>query len=294
MQGVVMRARVRLRGMTLMELIVVIVLLGILGVSFGVFIVPALTAYNALAQRATLVDAAESALRRMARDVRIAVPNSVRITIAGSGFTLEMVPTVDGGRYCATGLANCTAASELLDPAALDDNFEILGFFQDSTFTSAAAGTTTAYRLVVGNADTGIYSASGSSAVISPDPTTITLTTVSSRHHVALGATHQFCTSADCSPRQRVFVVRNADAPVRYVCDPSAQTLTRHAGYNFSGGPSGSGNLVASGVTDCGVAAMSSTTQVQDTGIVVMRLGLTGASGEVVTLMHQAQIDNTQ
>ena len=45
----------------------------------------------------------------MARDVRISLPNSLRvISSGGTSFALEMVPTFDGGRYCIDLTANCT------------------------------------------------------------------------------------------------------------------------------------------------------------------------------------------
>ena len=86
-------------------------MLGIVGTTFGVFIVPAITANQDLERRAALVDSAEIAVRRMARDIRIALPNSVRVSfVAGTGFAIEMIPTIDGGRYCLGGDANCASA----------------------------------------------------------------------------------------------------------------------------------------------------------------------------------------
>ena len=81
-------------GFTLGELIIVIVILGIIGSSFAAFIVPALLANRDLERRAALVDSADIALRRMTRDIRIALPNSVRITSNAAGFAIEMLPTV--------------------------------------------------------------------------------------------------------------------------------------------------------------------------------------------------------
>lgn len=321
MQGTVTRP-LRPSGMTLIELVMVIILLGILGTSFGLFIVPMVNGYNAMVQRAALVDAGESALRRMARDIRIAVPNSVRISAVGSGFALELVPTVDGGRFCATGLVDCgslsgsslTAAQQTLDVNNNDTEFDIIGCFQDSSF--AVLGSTSAYRLVVGNKSSEVYADSGTPKVITPSTTSITLSVDPSggcgvganaaRHHVTLGAGHKFCpdaTADDCNgrtPRQRVFVVKKSEAPVSYICNPSAgvQTLTRYWNYTFNGtqptgAPGGSSSaLLASGVSACSVT--STAADIQNTGIVVISLTLTDRASETVTLMHQAQIDNTQ
>src|SRR4051812_17426307 len=113
MQRALMLRRFHLRGFTLIELIVVVMLTGIIGATLATFIVPLVKGFTAQTQRAALVDAAETALRRMTRDIRLAVPNSVRIATTGSGYAIEMVPTVDGGRYCASGLADCTAAQAI-------------------------------------------------------------------------------------------------------------------------------------------------------------------------------------
>jgi MSHA biogenesis protein MshO len=309
-------------GMTLIELVMVIVLLGILGTSFGLFIIPMVNGYNAQVQRASLVDAGESALRRMARDIRIAVPNSVRISAVGSGFALELVPTVDGGRFCATGLIDCGSLAgglsptdrQVLDVTNTDSEFDIIGCFQDSDFTTAAGGTTSGYRLVVGNKSSEVYADTGSPKVITPsssnialssDPSAGTCGSGGARHHVTLGASHKFCpdaTSDDCNsrtPRQRVFVVKASEAPVSYICNPTpgVQTLTRYWNYTFNGtqptsAPAGSSSaLLATGVSEC---TISTDTQIASTGIVVISLKLEDRALESVSLMHQAQIDNSQ
>src|SRR5437763_14436916 len=86
-------------GHTLLELVMVIVVLGVIGVTFGFFIVPAVNANQAVERRAALIDSADVALRRMARDIRIALPHSVRVSyVAGTGFAIETIPPTDSGR----------------------------------------------------------------------------------------------------------------------------------------------------------------------------------------------------
>ena len=285
----------RAAGFTLMETVVVIVVLGIIGVSVGMFILPAINSQQAMQNRAALVDSAESALRGMARDIRIALPNSLRVTNAANGFTLEMIPTVDGGRYC-NGDGDC---NNNLTIGAADTVFDILGCFRNSAFTGSPGS---GYRLVVGDA-TG--SAHTGAAVITPGTTTIALSiwpgtgasptvcgsnsataNTSNRHRVTLSAAQTFPSS---SPRRRVFVVNTAAA---YVCNTTTQTLTRYSGYTIGAAPtSGTAALVTDKVTACGVT--STTGQVQATGLVTLGITLTNV-GETVSLMHQAQLDNSQ
>src|ERR671937_323259 len=114
-------------GFTLIEMVVAIIILGIVGASFGMFILPALNANQAVERRAALIDSAELALRRMARDIRIALPNSLRISsVAAQGFAIELIPTLDGGRYCVPSLANCSGAAQELDLTAADTDFDLL------------------------------------------------------------------------------------------------------------------------------------------------------------------------
>jgi MSHA biogenesis protein MshO len=269
--------------------------LGIIGVSLGMFILPAVNSQQAMQNRAALVDSAESALRGMARDIRIALPNSLRVTNAANGFTLEMIPTVDGGRYC-NGDGDCNSN---LTIGAADTVFDILGCFRNAAFTGSPGS---GYRLVVGDS-TG--SAHTGAAVITPAATTIALSiwpgtgasptvcgsnsataNTSNRHRVTLSAAQTFPSS---SPRRRVFVVKTAAA---YVCNTTTQTLTRYSGYAIGAAPTtGTAALVTDKVAACSVT--STTGQVQATGLVTLGITLTNA-GETVALMHQAQLDNSQ
>jgi len=143
-------------GVTLIELIVVIVITGIIAAVLGVIIVRPIEGYEAQVRRAALVDAAEMALRRTERDIRQALPNSVRIrdslgntnnvTCAAAGVTcaIEMLNTVDGARYRvgpgqlpgpppghnhAPGSAG--APYRLQIPGIDNDGFNVVGFFQN-------------------------------------------------------------------------------------------------------------------------------------------------------------------
>ena len=91
----------RAGGFTLIEAVLVIVMTGALFATVAHFIVPPVQAYLATTARAQLVDQADLALRRIGRDLRIALPNSTRVS--ASGLALELIPTTAGARYVAEG-----------------------------------------------------------------------------------------------------------------------------------------------------------------------------------------------
>ncbi|MYN30031.1 PulJ/GspJ family protein [Duganella levis] len=91
----------RVRGFTLVEAIVVMVLTGILAGIMVLFIRNPVNSYVDTAARAELTDVADIALRRMTREIRTAVPNSIRLNIVGNTSFLEFIPSHAGGRYLA-------------------------------------------------------------------------------------------------------------------------------------------------------------------------------------------------
>ena len=117
-----MRTKILLhKGFTLVEMIMVIVITGILGAMVAVFIRAPVQGYMDSGRRAEMTDAADIALRRLGRDVRTAVPNSIRTLICGGVPCVEYLPTRDGGRYRANGPGNA------LNFGIADGSFEIIG-----------------------------------------------------------------------------------------------------------------------------------------------------------------------
>ncbi|NOY72773.1 MAG: type II secretion system protein [Gammaproteobacteria bacterium] len=85
------------RGFTLVEMVTVIVLLAIIAVMLTPFIAKAMQAYSASKARADLVANGRLAIERIAREVRLAVPNSLSVLDSGSG--IEFARSRAGGRY---------------------------------------------------------------------------------------------------------------------------------------------------------------------------------------------------
>lgn len=106
------------QGFTLVELVMVITILGVVSGMVAVFMRGPIDAYFAASRRAALTDVADTVMRRIERDVRKALPNSLRTP---SAQCLELIPTKTGGRYRADG----TAAALTFDAA--DTDFNMLG-----------------------------------------------------------------------------------------------------------------------------------------------------------------------
>ena len=115
----------RQNGFTLIELITVIVLLGSLAAIGGIFIVQPFQAVDDMRRRAELVDEAQLIIERMAREIRTALPNSVRTGASGTRTTLELVSTRTGGRY--RRLPAPGGGGDRLNRTQSNDTFDALG-----------------------------------------------------------------------------------------------------------------------------------------------------------------------
>ena len=119
----------RHRGFTLIELVIAISLSAIVLAFASMFISAPVDAYAAQSRRAAMVDSADAVLRLMARDVRRALPNSVRVTRDGNVMALELLLTTAATRYRDDDAA--TTGPDDLDFSAPDNRFTTLGEFQN-------------------------------------------------------------------------------------------------------------------------------------------------------------------
>jgi MSHA biogenesis protein MshO len=280
----------RERGTTLVELVVTITVGSIVVAFMAMFINIPMNAYSAQTRRATLVDAADSALRFMARDVRSALPNSVRTGASGAVTALELLATLDGARYRDSGPLSNPALE--LDFAAADGAFSTTVPFTQLTLPWSS---TTSYLSIynVGIPGANAYAMAN---VITPAATTITVAAGASANAnlVTLAPAFQFSWG---SPNKRVYLV---SGPVSYLCDTAAGTLTRYAGYTIaSSQPVSGAALLAAGATAALVAAnvgscafSYSAGTAQRNALATLTLQLT-SSGESVQLLHQVQLANS-
>ncbi|MDH3220047.1 MAG: type II secretion system GspH family protein [Gammaproteobacteria bacterium] len=288
-----MRRKRYQRGFSLVELIVVIVLLGLLAGGAGLLIVRPIEAYEDQVRRQQLVDQAEMALRQIARDVRRALPNSIRIAPVGSGFAVEMVNTVDGARYRDEFGGEFAASNDTLEFSAGDTDFNLLGSF--NVLTPGAFGLR--QRLVIYNtsaADVYTDAALNSNpGIITPAGTALSLSTnvpptQDPEHHITMAPAFQF---AQRSPGQRIFVV---DGPTSYICNPATGRIVRHVGYDYSVAqptpPAGGSSAVV--VSQLGGCSMTySPGSAQRGGILTIEITIADG-GEAVSLLHQVHVVN--
>jgi MSHA biogenesis protein MshO len=277
------------RGFTLIELVITIAVGSVVVAFMALFIVLPMNAYSAQTRRATLVDSADSSLRFIARDLRSALPNSVRVTTSGSVSALELLATVDGARYRDDGPLSNPALE--LDFTAADGAFSTTVPFTQLTLPWSS---TTAYLSIynVGVPGANAYEMAN---VITPAGTTISIAAGSAANQnlVTLSPSFKF---AYGSPGKRVYLV---SGPVSYLCDPTAGTLTRYSGYTIATAqPSSSATLtsagataalVAAGISSCAFTYSSGTAQ--RNALATLTLGIS-SSGETVRLLHEVQVAN--
>ena len=279
-------------GFSLVELIVVVVLLGLLAGGAGLLILQPIEAYGDQVRRQQLVDQGEMALRQIARDIRRALPNSVRVTSVGAGFAVEMVNTIDGARYRDEAGSVFTTPNDSLEFAAADTDFNLLGSFN----VLATGGLGASHRLVIYNTSAvaiydnaalnrnpGIVTTAGTALDLSPNAPP----GVDAEHHIEMIPAFQF---AQQSPGQRVFVI---DGPTSYICNPATNQILRYSNYAFSVAqptpPGVSGEVVVSQLSDCNMTYNPGSSQ--RGGILTIEIEISDA-GESINLLHQVHVVN--
>ena len=277
------------RGFTLVELVITIAVGSVVVAFMAMFIVMPMNAYTTQTQQAALVDAADSALRFMARDLRSALPNSVRMTSSGTVTALELLATADGARYQDGGPVSNPAL--VLDFTTADTAFATTVPFTQLTLP----WTSSSYYLSIYNVGVPGANAYQMTNVITPAGTTITIAAgaTANQNLVTLSPAFQF---AFGSPGKRVYLV---SGPVSYLCDTAAATLTRYSGYTIAGAqPASAAALSAAGATAALVAANVASCQFTLTTGTAERNALAtltlqiSQNGQSVQLLNEVQVVN--
>jgi MSHA biogenesis protein MshO len=265
------------RGVTLVEMIVAITILAIVGAMVAIFMRRPIQAYADVAARTELTGKVDLAMRRMTRDLRLALPNSVRIRTVGTTQYLEFLSTSGGGRYRAAINTATPVPANVLDFSVADTAFEVLGPMP----AVAANNFIVVYNLFSGTGVTtsNAYNGDNMAQVANVAGNIVTI------------AATQF---PFASPASRFQVVTG---PVTYECNPTLQQIRRHAGYGITlnpqpAPPAGTPDVLVDGVTACGfVYDNAATTATLRTGVVSLNLQIS-QGGEIVNLLQQVHVDN--
>lgn len=278
-------------GFTLVEMVVVIAIAAIVAAMIGSFLRFPMNAYVDTERRTVLTEAADTALRRIARELRTALPNSVRVTAVGGTTYLEFIPTVGGGRY--RNYPTIGGGGDLLDFTTGDTAFDVLGpvpvyaagnsivvfNLGPGTVADAYAGTNRAAVTSGNNA------MPGAPALFSTDPP---------GQHTVTFTVRQFPLPSPASLFQMV------TPPVTYACTPNAATpatgtLVRYASYGFAAmqptPPAVTPVTVVNGVSACTIAYDPVVLRVR-TALVTLAVDLSEA-GETIRMVHQMHVQNS-
>jgi len=224
----------------------------------------------------------------MTREIRLAVPNSIRVD--PSGRAVEILRMVDAGRYRAQ--QDALGAGDVLDFTANSDAFDTLGLLKNagliqgggSARSDCLAGTSDCL-VIYNTAQPGAnaYNGDNIASIQAATPTSITF-----NNSDVPAWRFPFA-----SPTQRLYVV---DTPVSFICDMGAGVISRYDSYAIGGAQPSPSSLPASApvrladhLTGC-VFSYSQGTASRG-GLVTLRVTITD-QGESVSLLLQSHVPN--
>ncbi len=276
----------RAGGFTLIELVVVMTIVGLIASAAAMLVARVAAQQQGQRERLRLAQSADAALARVADELQVALPNSVRVSSNADGVWIEWAPVLDGGRY---RTATDTVAAAPGDPLDLEDpndaGFDVIGY--------PLALLPNGSQLVVqslGTPEADAYAGNNRRAGLARSP---------GGDHLTFTATGALPNSTGSA---RFFIV---DTPVTVACQPDAgggsSSLWRYSGYGWrSAQPATAGNAAWSGATRAlllsglGSCEASYSVALANIGLLNLRLGLgTAGSGSASMYLQQIAIDNT-
>jgi MSHA biogenesis protein MshO len=244
------------------------------------------------------VGCADRVLRFMARDIRSALPNSVRTRTNGTIVAVEMMNTIDGGRYRSTGSTSVATQDQELDFTAADAVFSTVGRF------NSRASYSNGYLAIYSISAAEIYGSANGTRSVMAGPSQIDIVANplnADEDQVTLSPNFQFKYQ---SPSHRAYIV---SGPVTYLCDTTAKTLQRYDGYAVNSNQANrdtDAKLVGAGAQRSLIANDASACQFTyaagspwRAALVTLRLTLShttqGNAAESVQLLRQVHLENT-
>ncbi|MEH6385600.1 MAG: type II secretion system protein [Colwellia sp.] len=202
-----MNSKVKQKGFTLLELITVIIILGVLATSVSSFLRYGIEAFTNATDREELISSARFAIERLNREVRNALPNSLR-TLGASGQCLEFTPISQSVIYLDIPVA----------PEPVSDNVQYL-------MSKGTLESTVKYVAVYALNSNDIYNKTSGVIEeilsITPSGSKSAPSTVTLKNQIVFKAE---------SPTARMFFI---DQPVAYCIE--VDKLYRYKGYGYSG-----------------------------------------------------------
>jgi MSHA biogenesis protein MshO len=277
----------RARGFTLVEAVAVITITAVVATMMTSFINVPVNNYIDSVRRAEESDMADNALRRLARDLRLALPNSVRV----SGTSIEYLETRVGLRYLAEDDIDTPGGGSYLNwNDVAQRTFTVVGGVPSGRNAPVAGDYVVVYNLGPGQEPGNAYDCSGAcnrAQIQSLTAGTITMVSNVFAAQATAGV-------ALMSPARRFQVV---STPVTWRCDPATGRLTRHWGYTITAGQAaiptgGRSALLAENVFSCDFKY--SLLASQHSGLIGITLGVRPKGGsQNINLVHQVHVDNT-
>lgn len=300
-------------GFTLIEMVMVIVLMGVVGSMVAVFMKTPVDSYFDSARRAAMADEADTTLRRMAREIRGALPNSLRQTTTSC---IEFIPVKATARYRAENAA--VGGLPLTFPGV--GNFDMFGLNSNLSpeqqialgdavviHNLGAAGGSDAYSTTNGVSNWGIVTtggtlqentnAVGGSDIATPtNNNTVALKPQETRIPMTWPSTPPLASSSN-----RFFVVPGGERMVAFQCASTPpNVILRRISYtalnpatqcriNPTIGTTTS-SILATGLNVCNFDF--STNNLPGDGLVKINLSLTQAN-ETVTLYQEVHVNNS-
>jgi MSHA biogenesis protein MshO len=289
-------AQRRQRGFTLVEAIAVIVITGIVGTFVTVFLQIPIRTYLTSVARAEATDLADNTMRRLTRDLRLALPNSIRV----SGNYIEYIETKAGLRYLAVEVIDTPGGGTYLSWNTAGTTFTVVGGVPGGRSAPVIGDSVVVYNLGADQEPGDAYKCAAPgfncnrAAITALDATTLTLAGNPFFAQMAAGTPLM-------SPSKRFHVVSGA---VSYGCDPVTRRLTRYWGYGIPFNQSTPPQPVAP-ITTVKSAILATNVQScvfsyanlanQRSGLIGITLRFLPQDGSTVptTLVHQIHVDST-